>query len=229
MRRIQPLSLILVVALVACDGDAGTGPLINQPAAIARHIDSLMLAALDSSSISANYEPRQLILQYAEVAPAYGATPTQIAVETGAGTEHWFASEYEIVSSTEGVLSEPYIVIVAYRDLSFTTAFVAYLAPDGDTTYSAAALLTGDTILVQASPTKRSAALTGLGATCQLASGLSDSYLLVQVLLGCHLASFTGSVTVTFPAAPGVDPSLLNFSIPSQTMWGEQFITPPPV
>jgi hypothetical protein len=232
MRKIQRLSpivgVIAALAVAACGSDTSTGPALGAAAAVARHIDSLLLATLDSTRISsASYQNREVFLEYAEVGPAYGASPVHITVETAAGAQDWLASAWETVDSTGGVASGPYIVIVAYKDLSFTTAFVVYLLPTADTTYTYAALLAGDTIIVQAAPTSESVALTGLYAPCQLAFGLTDQDLAVQSPLACRIASFTGSVAVTFPAAPGVDASLLKFSIPSQTILGVRFATAP--
>lgn len=217
--------LVLLVACVgsisACSGDTApvSIPQSQTPQAAARHLDSLYLAAAAADS-TGDFATREAVLTIAELAPAFGATPTQISVTTvahgdsaaGDSTIHmWTGFEIMLVSTPDTNW-----FWVAYADSNVTNAIVVELHVGGP--LSTATVLTNDTIGVTTMSVFGALGQTAVGSACAPVTGLSNPGLANLAQGTCQLATFNSLMVGEFILPADVDPSFGKVVVQS-TAW----------
>jgi hypothetical protein len=188
--RFGAIAMATALAM-ACGGDASAPLPPQMPAgsALARHMDSLVVAAKSN--------PRDSLwaawLEGAEYVPAYGGAPASVAVRTDSGTATWQAL----------VLAEMYpgqdtsYFLWAYSDSAFTKLLVtgSVVVPEGLAGVESY-LIVSDTLVAigSASPVITT---TSVGDSCIFTFGLVN---IPNVFAAgsCVLGTFTASVNVVF-------------------------------
>jgi hypothetical protein len=197
--------------LSAC-GNSSTGPHAPSPAQIARHIDSLMIATRNGSRFE--------LLFVALDGPAEGVAPITVSVTTASGTQQWQGYILKYAGSVASADSN--FDLIAYSDYALTNVLWVekrYFSAQNVTT--AANLLTDSTTLISQGSGTMTAMTVSIGGSCQLASGLDDPSVLPPGT--CNLATFTGSLSWSFP----VTGEFQTISIASQTFSGLTDTTTP--
>ena len=210
--------LVAAVATLAACGDS-TAPHAVSPAQLARHLDSLSVAA----ETELNQGGRTEFLGQAEGPPANGVASVTVTVTTVSGPHAWqgFVSKYS-GSKIFGPVYDSIYVLFAYSDYAMTDFLVA------QTTYfhSYPALsqiwVLADTALVAGGSGTFSMETTSTGAGCTPMPMLSDlkNYGFVGSYTACALASFSGALSWTIPTASGETADFATVRISSQGLRG---------
>jgi len=198
-RLIAVASTALVVGLAACgSSNSPTGPTAPTPAQLASFFDSIYSADL-AAGTAADSEAAVLVAELLELTPALGGHRTTISVTTGSGTQSWYGFEYGV---NDGPDSE--FVTIAYSDNNLTNVLLAEEAVDSSTSHTEAAIYTdnfqtgvGDSVATV------SGAVTSVGSSCSLQSGLAADALITNYTedVTCQLASYNVSASVVFAAS----------------------------
>jgi hypothetical protein len=215
-------ALAILIATAACGGDS-TGPVTVKNLAV--HFDSLYVAAKALSSSDTSYNFRATALSDLELPAAFGATPTTVAMTTATGTESWKGFVFEEVLTDNGTPSDSGRLLLAYRDADAHTLIVTVLLANGS--FDHTSLMANDTDVVLASSSSGSITQTELGASCPTPpSGLTNPVITTAAQATCLLATYSATLTATFPATSGVDAALTQLSFPLTTFAGERFQDP---
>jgi hypothetical protein len=183
-------TLAIATALaIACGGDAGnaSGPQTSAGSALARHIDSLVVAAKSNARDSL----WAATLEGAEYVPAYGGTPTSVTISTDSGTETWQA----LVLGEASPGTDTSYFLWAYSDAAFSRVL---LTGGRDTPIPGilSYLILNDTAIVSAVG-YTAFTTASVGATCTFTSGLVN--IPNPFATGsCDLANFTAAVRLGF-------------------------------
>ncbi|MEP7088228.1 MAG: hypothetical protein ABI884_13065 [Gemmatimonadota bacterium] len=227
-RLLLAAAIAVIAATTACGGDS-TGPPgggNHTPGTLAQHFDTLYVQAKASSASDTNYNARVNILSNLELAAAFGATPTSIAVTTASGTESWNAFIFEEVRNIGGVATDSAYIFVAYRDSLVHTAIVTGVRANG--TSLGSSLITNDTLVVVASANSGVATLVSSGSTCPTPiAGLVNPIIATGESATCVSAVIQAAHTSEFPARTGVPAAYTHFSFATRTFAGERFFDPP--
>ena len=201
-------AVLAVSSLIILGGcGSSTGPNHFTPAQIARHFDSLETATSVTS-------PRYPLLYVAEFGPAYGVAPTEVQVTTGSGAHTW--QGYMWSGASLSAPGDTEYEIVVYSDYALTDVLLAEINLSNTGRVSSAfAEMVADTVFLYQGSGSGTGALGSIGAPCALTPGLAN--ITVQPHTGCVLATFTGSLTWSFP---GANPEFRTISIGSQTFAG---------
>jgi hypothetical protein len=177
------------LVLSACDSSTSPAPLT--PAQLARHIDSMAVAATSSSG-------RYPLLVIAEYGPAYSVSPRSVAVTTRSGTNTWHGFVYRFRAPAGVVPADSSYAIVAYSDNSLTDILWAQAIFESNTQIGTSVLLvTNDTVFVTSATATATLSLASTGGDCVLVSGLTI-YTSQPQQGRCLLATFNGSFAGTF-------------------------------
>jgi hypothetical protein len=215
-------AIAILTTTAACGGDS-TGP--GGTTNLAVHFDSLYVAAKALSAGDTNYNSRAVALSDLELPAAFGATPTNVAVTTAAGSESWKAFVFEEVLTSSGTPVDSGRFVLAYRDGDAHTLIATVLLKNG--AWGTAQLIANDTVVLDASSKSGSVTQTAVGASCAVPpSGLTNPVIATAAQATCLLATYTASLTLAFPARTGVDPALTSVSFPLTTFAGERFQDP---
>jgi hypothetical protein len=216
MMRAAP-ALIALLTLAACDNNPTTSASLSAAAA-AREIDALYAAEVATGDTSPGTVNREGGLTELEFAPAYGARPTAIEIDTGASRTplHYYAVVFAVG------YQNPYQPInydlLAYNDADATTIFVAteqILAQSPPMSRSFALV---DTTSYYGTANQVSVAPLSLTPTCALIPGLTNATVNQLPVTDCQLGTFTVSFSGAQVNAPGFAGSTLN--MPAQTVYG---------
>ena len=200
------------LVLSAC-GSSATGPHAPSPAQIVRHIDSLMIATHNGSRFE--------LLFVALDGPAEGVAPIAVSVTTASGPQRWQGYILKYAGSVASADSN--FDLIAYSDYALTNVLWVekrYFSAQNVTT--AANLLADSTTLFTQGSGTMTASTVSTGGSCQVASGLDDPSVLPPGT--CNLATFTGSLTWSFP---GASAPFQTISIATQTFAGLSDYTNP--
>lgn len=215
-------ALALLTTIAACGGDS-TGPVATKNLAV--HFDSLYVAAKALSAADTNYNFRATALSDLELPAAFGATPTSIAVTTATGAESWKGFVFEEVLATSGTPTDSGRLLLAYRDGDAHTLVVTVLLANGS--FVGTSLMANDTVVVHATATTGSITQTGVGASCSTPpSGLTNPVIATAAQATCLLATYSATLSASFPATGSVDPALTQLSFPLTTFGGVRFQDP---
>jgi len=194
-----------------------TGPSDAQLAAqLAMHFDSLYVAAASHSD--ASYGTRTLLLSFLELAPALGATATNVTVTTANGTEHW--KGFEIADLfVHGDTTDTSYIVTAYRESEVHTMAVAIYDAAGS--IQGGGLLTNDTLNIGAESGSGLTTRTSLGNSCaQPSSALQNPFVFSLRVQSCNVATFGTSIALVLTSTPGADAALTRLSFPTTTFNG---------
>jgi hypothetical protein len=178
---------IAVAAIVGCGGGAvaSHGP---RPAQLARHFDSLAAVERDGN--------RVFFLTEMEIAAAYGAAPVAVTVTTHEGTQVWqgFMAKFTAMAPPH----DSAYAILAYSDDTLTNALFARLHfRGGGRTHPEVWMLTGDTVFTTGGSGSMTGETVARIGTCVTTPGLQNGP--TDMMIGCELRQFTGSLTWAFP------------------------------
>jgi hypothetical protein len=215
-------AIAILTATAACGGDS-TGP--GGTTNLAVHFDSLYVAAKALSATDTNFNFRAIALSDLELPAAFGGTPSNIVMTTATGTESWKGFAFEEVLTNSGTPADSGRLFLAYRDVDAHTLIVTVLLANGS--FGGASLVTNDTVVVQASSHAGSITQTAVGASCPAPhAGLTNPVITTAAQATCLLATYSATLTFSFPATSGVDPALTQLSFPLTTFAGERFQDP---
>jgi hypothetical protein len=216
-------ALVIVTATAACGGDS-TGP-VDTPS-LAVHFDSLYVAAKALSAGDTNYHFRATALSDLELPSAFGAEPTTISVTTAGGAESWKGFIFEEVMLNHGAPADSGRFLLAYRDADAHTLIATVVLANG--TLASTSLVANDTVVVPASSASGSVTQTAVGASCATPpAALTNPVITTASQATCLLATYSSTLSATFPETSGVDPALTQLSFPLTTFAGERFQDPP--
>ena len=217
-------ALVTVTAIVAACGGDSTGP-VDTPI-LAVHFDSLYVAAKALSAGDSNYDFRATGLSDLELSSAFGAAPTTIAVTTASGNESWKGFIFEEVMLNHGAPADSGRFLLAYRDADAHTLIATVVLANG--TLAPTFLVANDTVVVPASSASGSVTQTAVGASCPTPpTALTNPVITTASQATCLLATYSATLSATFPETAGVDPALTQLSFPLTTFAGERFQDPP--
>jgi hypothetical protein len=215
-------AIAILTTMAACGGGS-TGP--GTATSRAGHFDSLYVAAKALGATDTNYNFRATALSDLELPAAFGGTPSNIAMTTASGTESWKGFAFEEVLTSNGTPSDSGRLFLAYRDADAHTLFVTVLLANGSSV--GASLMTNDTVVVHASSNAGSITQTAVGSSCPAPpTGLTNPVIATASQSTCLLATYSATLTFTFPATTGVDPALTQLSFAPTTFAGERFQDP---
>jgi hypothetical protein len=215
-------AVVILATAAACGGDS-TGP--RGTTSLAAHFDSLYVAAKALGTTDTSYNFRVIALSDLELPAAFGATPSNIVMTTATGSESWKGFAFEEVLTSSGTPSDSGRFVLAYRDADAHTLLVTVQHADGS--FQDAALMTNDTIVVLASSNAGSITQTAVGSSCPAPpSGLTNPVISTAAQATCLLATYSATLTLSFPATTGVDPALTHLSFSPTTFSGERFQDP---
>jgi hypothetical protein len=169
-------------------GDA-TSP-HQRSSALARHIDSLVIAARSNHRDSL----WALYLEGAESVPAYGGTPTSITVTTHAGTQTW---QGYVLTEISTPVDTAY-VLWAYSDETFSHFVAALLQHDPSFFAAPSVYWVSTDSLVMTGGVAMNASTTSAAGGCSLTSGLQNYQKLPPG--SCSLGTFTVQLRAPFPS-----------------------------
>jgi hypothetical protein len=214
-RHIRAGLAVVVIALGAC-GDS-TAPHTVTPAQLARHLDSLSVAAAAASNTG-----RLVFLGQAEGPPANGVAPVAVTVTTRSGPHAWkgFVSKYS-GSKPFGPTIDSLYFLFAYSDYAMTDFLVAQVtyfhSPYGPLSQI---WLLSDTTWAFGGSGTFSMETRSAGAACTpTLSGLRNYGLVAQYTV-CDLASFSGALSWTLPGTSGETADFATVTIKRQEFNG---------
>jgi hypothetical protein len=215
--------VILTTILAACGGDS-TGP-VPTPV-LAAHFDSLYVSAKTLSAGDSLYDFRATALSDLELPSAFGAAPATVVVTTASGTESWKGFIFEEVMLSGGAPADSGRFLLAYRDADAHTLVATVVLANG--ALASTSLLANDTIVVPATSASGSVTQTSTGASCATPpAGLTNPVITTASQATCLLATYSATLSATFPQTNGVDAALTQLSFPLTTFAGERFQDPP--
>jgi hypothetical protein len=215
-------SLAILTAAAACGGDS-TGP--GATTNLAQHFDTLYVAAKAISATDTNYDFRTSALSDLELPAAFGATPASITVTTASGTESWKGFVFEEVLTNSGTPSDSGRLFLAYRDANAHALVATVILANGS--FVSTALLANDTVVVHATANSGSITQTSVGSSCSTPpTGLVNPVIATASQATCLLATYSASLSFTFPATAGVDGALTQLSFPLTSFAGVRFQDP---
>ena len=197
------------VTLAAC-GDSTT-PHGVSPAQLARHIDSLSVAA----DTGVTGPIRSQILEELEVAPALGAAPVPVQVTTPSGQQTWEGFAYK--TANLGGLIDSVYYLVAYNDYALDVVLLAEQVYGRNPTSLSVFLMDSGAIMLGGQGTL-AATTTSTGGGCILAAGLKNS--IGPLASDCNLATVQANFTYTFTPGPATISAYATITIPSQSFNG---------
>ncbi len=216
-------ALAILISTAACGSDNSTGP--APKTILANRFDTLYLAAKATSTTDSNFDFRTSALSDLELPAAFGGTPTNISVTTANGTESWKGFIFEEVMTNGGTPVDSGRLFLAYRDADAHTLIATVILANGS--FVSSALMANDTVIVHASATSGSITQTATGGSCPTApSGLSNPVIATASQATCLLATYSATLSFSFPAASGVDAALTQLSFPLTTFNGVRFQDP---
>lgn len=222
-RSLLAAAFITLTAIAGCGGGDSTGPVATKNAAV--HFDSLYVAAKALSAADTSYAFRATALSDLELPAAFGATPTSVAVTTASGAESWKGFVFQEVMTSNGVPADSGRLLLAYRDADAHTLVVTVQLANG--TFVGTSLMANDTVVVHASSASGSITQTATGASCPTPpTGLTNPVITTASQATCLLATYSATLSASFPATDGVDPALTQLSFPLTTFAGERFQDP---
>jgi len=221
-RHALAATLVILTATAACGGDS-TGPVAIKNLAV--HFDSLYVASKALSSSDTNYDIRTIALSDLELPAAFGVTPASLAVTTATGPESWKGFVFEEVMTSGGTPTDSGRFLLAYRDSDAHALIFTVILADGS--LSGTSLLANDTIIVSPISVSGSITQTAVGASCPAPpTGLSNPVIATAAQATCVLATYSATLTATFPESSGVDAALSQLSFAPTTFAGERFQDP---
>jgi len=187
--RSGTLAIATVLAIACGDASNPGAPQSSAGSALARHMDSLVVAAKSN--------PRDSLwaatIEGAEYVPAYGGTPTSVTVNTDSGTQTWQALILEEVSPGADTAS----FLWAYSDPAFTKVLVTGAHEGPGTIANIVSLLILNDTTVVSSVGYTVVTTTSVGESCTFTSGLVN--IPNTFAAGsCSLGTFTGAVHIAF-------------------------------
>ena len=210
--------------MVAACGSDSTAPVPTPILAV--HFDSLYVTAKALSASDSSYDFRATALSDLELPSAFGAAPATVAVTTASGAESWKGFVFEEVMLNRGAPADSGRFLLAYRDADAHTLIATVALANG--TLVSTALLANDTVVVPASSASGSITQTGTGASCATPpTVLTNPVIATASQATCLVASYSVTLSATFPETGGVDPALMQLSFPLTTFAGERFQDPP--
>lgn len=209
------LFCILTFVGAACSDATGPG---ESALRLAEHFDALWAQADSQPGQSLGRAVRVSALTALETPIAYGADPTDIAVRTASGTEHW---KGVILAGTPADASARPVSFLAYRESDAHTLLLVSLQPDGD---AEATMVTNDSVVVLATAGSGAATKRSLDRDCTSATTLANPGVALPspTRFTCEVGRYTVHVSLIFPAATGVDPALRNFFVAETTVSGAE-------
>jgi hypothetical protein len=218
--RLAASAACCAVALTAGCSDSTSPDHSQDPSHIAAHFDSLYVAA-NAEGTDAG-DGRAQLLGLLELAPAFGAKPTDVSVTTGSATEHWKGFELEEVLMDGDTPSDTTYLLLAYRESDAHTVLAAYYNADG--AIEDGGVFANDTLSVEATDGTGTSSRTSVGAACGAPSAsLANPQFAQFRSLPCNLATFSTSMTLVIPDSAGLDPALTTLSLPLTTFNGVRF------
>lgn len=199
--------------LGACSGS--TGPSQKQQAqTLAQHLDSLYVTAVALATHDSRYNQESTNITYAEIAAYLGAVPRNVTVTMASGTATWKALEIERVSTA---LDTTYYLI-AYPEADLHTSLLVTFDEAGNA--ATMVLVANDSIVIGAAHLSGTTDPAGVGGTCTLATGLTNTNLAVLANYSCLLATFSTTFSATFSATDGVDVAYTSLGVTSASIKG---------
>jgi hypothetical protein len=215
---------VLLTGILAACGSDSTGPAPTPILAV--HFDTLYVAAKALSASDTSYDFRATALSDLELPSAFGAAPATVSVTTASGTESWKGFVFQEVMLNSGAPVDSGRFLLAYRDADAHTVIATVALANG--TLVSTSLLANDTVVVPATSASGSITQTGTGASCATPpSALANPVIVTASQATCLLATYSASLSASFPATDGVDPALTQLSFPLTTFAGERFQDPP--
>jgi hypothetical protein len=183
---------IVAMAINACDGS--TAPEPETPAQLARHIDSLSIAASASGDGG-----RAAFLEQAEEAPGLGVTPVSVTVAINSASQVWQGYMWKIGPGPGLQGADSLYFVAAYSDYAFTSLIVARESFSGSDVGSQVGLVTTDATYAIGGFGTITASTIATGGSCVVATGLGN-YPNGFDNASCVLGVMNGSVNWTFPS-----------------------------
>lgn len=214
----------LTIILAACSTSTNLGPTQPTYQDVANHIDSLYTALTSYPDTFSNSEDSIAVanimhqdsavadsLAYAETPPSMGGIQVPVTVTTGAGTQTWLGSTFEIALPGTGGDSE--FVTAIYSDTGFSNLVVAKTVYNADGSITGAAYIVQDTTFPGFASTSYTGSAsvnsTGNANSCSVIGGINAypqiiSYLTPivgadTITTSCQPAKFTISFSAAFP------------------------------
>jgi len=215
-------SFAAVVLTAACSDSSGPSA-ADQATAIAARFDSIYVDATAQSNGGANaYEARASIASLLEIPPAFGAIPSTITVTTASGSESWKGFEFVDLNPAG---SDSSFVLLAYREEAAHTVLAVIFDSTGAPMLGA--LITGDTLSALPDSGTAATTLVSVGAACRTPpSSLTNPEFDSPLESSCSLATFSTSLTLQFPASPGIDAALASLTFAPTTVNGIRVMDP---
>jgi hypothetical protein len=214
----------LTTLMAACGGDS-TGPPVTTPS-LAVHFDSLYVAAKALSASDTNYDFRATALSDLELPSAFGAVPATIPVTTATGAESWKGFIFEEVMLNNGAPADSGRFLLAYRDADAHTLVATVITANG--ALVGTSLLANDTVVVPASSASGTITQSDPGGGCATPpAALTNPVITTASQATCLLATYSATLSASFPETGGVDPALTQLSFPLTTFAGVRFQDPP--
>ncbi len=194
---------MLGMFIAACSHDATAPRPLPSAAAVARRLDSLYAEALAEQNTE-GYD----VLRFAELGPAFGATPVAVSVTYNGKPQSWIAFGADLVGQdTLGNRTDIYFV-VASPDASFNTMVVAEQSdgfpppPDLTTGYLSVG---GGNALPWPGSGPVTASTKQLGGACNLIPGLVGSNVTKYSGDPCQLMQIQATMALRFAVFDSTD------------------------
>jgi hypothetical protein len=216
-------SCVTIAFTTACSDSTGPTP-AQQAARLAAHFDTLYVQAnAQSDSGRSGYSNRALLMTILEIAPAFGAPPSNVTVTTASGVEHWKGFELEEVTLNGSTPSDSGYILIAYRESDAHTTFVGFYGANGQ--IQQGGLIVNDTLAITPTSGNSSTSVTSVGGACATPSGLVNPQLVSFGQSTCESAKFSTAMTANFASTTNVDPALTHVSFTATSFNGERFAT----
>lgn len=205
------------VLFAACSSGPTTPPAGSAAQVIARHVDTLLTQAMALANDNTAYNERVSVLQFVEAAAYLGAVPSNVALTTAQGSATWRAVELESVSANG---SDSTYILVAYADTDLHNTIFAVFDDHGAVLTEDVTLSANDTIEVLPTDDSGNTAPISASGTCTLATGLVNPPIGEDVNGTCTPATFTTTMSMTFPTHDGVSTALTSIAFTGATIAG---------
>ncbi|HTA72727.1 MAG TPA: hypothetical protein VK733_00580 [Gemmatimonadaceae bacterium] len=187
--RYGTLAIATLLAIACGDASNPGAPQSSAGSALARHMDSLVVAAKSN--------PRDSLwaatIEGAEYVPAYGGTPTSVTVSTDSGTQTWQALILEEASPG----ADTAYFLWAYSDTAFTKVLITGARDVPNVIPGIVSLLILNDTTVVSSIGYAVVTTTSVGGSCTFTSGLVN--ITNTFAAGsCNLGTFTGALHIAF-------------------------------
>jgi hypothetical protein len=192
----------LLVLAAACSSSTSPTP-ATTPAQLAEQFDAIYSTDL-AAGTSADSNAARNVAEYAELAPAYGASEASFTVTTASGTQAWHGVAYAIAENA----TDTVYILGLYPNRSLQTALLVLIEMSNGTSEGALAAISVNGLISgpDDSVTTGTATTLSTGATCSEQSGLVADAYLTEYLAGesCESAKFQASFSAVFQAADGL-------------------------